>query len=187
MEVEEIILHDKWEKDSFSKFFDFALLILKTPARFSLYISPVCLPKKAEIDILERGENIVVGFGISKIWYIEYSKLLGGKLQPASLIPPDLLFNNSAIITGFTEGNLEKNIIDGYFRTFTDLFPGIETCVKNYEFVCNITEDMIETIIRNMETKIRSSGNKNEKHDVQDFLGQSSFIICMQLPLCTFF
>ena len=135
MEVEEIILHDEWGKGSFLRFFDFALLILKTPVRFSLYISPVCLPKKEEIDILESGENIVIGFGTSKIWYIEYNKLLGGKLQPASLIPPDLLFNKSALITEFTEGNLEKNIIDGYFRTFTDLFPGIEICVKNYDFL----------------------------------------------------
>ena len=177
MEVDEIILHDEWRK-SRRRFFDFALLILKHHARFSLYISPVCLPKKEEIDILERGRNIVVGFGTSKIWYIEYNKLMGGKLKSASLIPPDLLFNKSALTTGFTEGNLEKNIIDGYFRTFTELFPGIEICVKNYEFVCNITKDTLETILRNMELKIRNSGTKNENKDVQDFLGKSCFIIC---------
>ena len=174
MKVEEIIIHEEWLN---SGSFDFSLMILKKPARFSVKVSPVCLPKKDEIDILERGENTVVGFGSTKIWFIEYNKLMGGQLKPASLTPPALLFNNSALIAGFTEGNLEEKIINGYFKTFIDLFPGIEICLENYEFVCNITQETRKIIIRNMETKIGNSGAKNENHEVQYFLGQSTLII----------
>ena len=129
------------------------------------------------MDIFERAENIIVGFGTSKIWFVEYNKLLGGKLESASLLTPELFSNKSSLILGFTEGKLEKNIIDGYFKTFSEIFPGIEICLKNYEIVCNITEQLMEIILRNMEEKIRNSGTKTENPDVQDFLGESTFII----------
>ena len=168
MEVDEIIIHEEY---FISGSFDFALLTLKQPARFSFKVSPVCLPKKEEIVILERENNIVIGFGTSHIWFIEYNKLLGGKLKTASLITPDLISNKSALIWGFTEGNLEKDMIDGYFKIFIDLFPGIEICIENYEFVCNMTEDTMKTIIRNMEIKIRNSGSRIENYNVKAFLG----------------
>ena len=168
MEIEEIIIHEEWFKSSS---FDCSLLILKKAARFSFEVSPVCLPKQKEIDLLERENNIVVGFGTSHIWFIEYNKLLGGKLKPAPMITPELISNKSALIWGLTEGNLEKDMIDGYFKTFTDLFPGIEMCITNYEFVCNMTEDTMETIIRNIEIKIRNSGSENEHYNVEAFLG----------------
>ena len=179
MEVDEIIIHEEY---FISGSFDFALLTLKQPARFSFKVSPVCLPKKEEIVILERENNIVIGFGTSHIWFIEYNKLLGGKLKTASLITPDLISNKSALIWGFTEGNLEKDMIDGYFKTFVDIFPGIEICMENYEFVCNITEDIMKTIVGNIALKINNSGSKNDGQDVGAFLGQLTFIIRI---LCT--
>ena len=168
MEVEEIIIHEEWFQ---SRSFDCSLLILKQPARFSFKVSPVCLPNQNEIDLLERENNVVVGFGTSHIWFIEYNKLLGGKLKSAPMITPELISNKSALIRGLTEGNLEKDIIDGYFKTFIDLFPGIEICIENYEFVCNMTEDILKTIIKNIEIKIRNSGSNNENYNVKDFLG----------------
>ena len=168
MEVEEIIIHEEWFQ---SRSFDCSLLILKQPARFSFKVSPVCLPNQNEIDLLERENNVVVGFGTSHIWFIEYNKLLGGKLKSAPMITPELISNKSALIRGLTEGNLEKDIIDGYFKTFIDLFPGIEICIENYEFVCNMTEDILKTIIKNIEIKIRNSGSNNDNYNVKDFLG----------------
>jgi len=167
MEVEEIIIHEGYSK---SMFYDVSLLILKERARFSFEVSPVCLPKKEEIDILEKENNIVVGFGTTHIWFIVYNTLLGGNLKSASLISPELISNKSALIWGFTEGNLEKEIIDGYFENFIDLFPGIEICIENYDFVCNITEDIMKTIIRNMEMKIMNSGSNIENYNVPAFL-----------------
>ena len=181
MEVEEIIRHDEWLK---SQTFDFALLILKETARFSFKVSPVCLLKKEETDILEREKNIVVGFGTSQLWFIEYNKLLGGKLKSASLITPELISNKSALILGFTEGDLEKDMIDGYFKTFFDIFPGIEKCMENYDFVCNFTEDIMKTIVGNIAVKISNSGYKNDDQDVAAFLGKLTFIIII---LCTIY
>ena len=135
------------------------------------------------MDFLERENNIVVRFGTSQIWFIEYNKLLGGKLKSASLITPEFISNISALIWRFNEGNLEKDMIDGYFKTFFDIFPGIEICRENYDFVCNVTEDAMETIIRNIALKISNSGGKNDEQDVGAFLGQSTFII---LILCTY-
>jgi hypothetical protein len=139
---------------------------------------------KEETDILEREKNIVVGFGTSQIWFIEYNKMLGGKLKSASLITPELISNKSALILGFTEGNLEKDMIDGYFKTFFDIFPGIEKCMENHDFVCNFTEDIMKTIVGNIAVKISNSGYKKDDQDVAAFLGKLTFIIII---LCTIY
>ena len=177
MEVAQFIAPRKWYKLGTH---DFSLLILKETTRFSFKVSPVCLPKIEEIDSLERDNNIVVGFGTSNIWFIEYNKLLGRKIDSVSMITPDLISNKSALIWGFTEGNLEKDIVDGYFKTLFEIFPGFEICVENYDFVCNMTEDIRKSIVENIAKKIVDSGNKN---DVGEFLGQLTFIT---LILCTF-
>jgi hypothetical protein len=174
MDVEDIILHDKWGFDG--ETYDFSLFILKKPAKFSKTVSPACLPNEKEIYEIERKENIVVGFGDSKIWFIEYKKLLGGEMEPAPLIDPELFQNHSALISAFTEGDYEKNMIDQYFKTFVGLFPGMEKCLDKHDFVCNMDSEMMETIIRNMEQKIRNSGSKNENKDVEAFLGQYTSI-----------
>ena len=93
------------------------------------------------------------------------------------------MLNKSALIWVFSEGNLKKDMIDGYFKTFIEIFPGIEICIENYEFVCNMTEDTMKTIIRNMEIKIRNSESKNKNHNVEAFLGRLNFII---LILCSY-
>ena len=166
--------------------YDFSLFILKKPVKFSKTVSPLCLPNKQEIDILEKKENIVVGFGISKIWFIEYKRLLGGEMEPAPLINPELFRNHSALIAAFTEGDYEKNMIDGYFKTFIDLFPGMERCMDNHDFVCNMDSELIDEIIRNMEQKIRNSGTKNENKDVEAFLGKYASIVVILYSKCIF-
>ena len=63
---------------------------------FSRAVSQICLPIKDDLDVLERKENILIGFGASK-------RLIGGKLESASLIPPKKFLNNSSLISAFTE------------------------------------------------------------------------------------
>ena len=170
LEVKEIIQHDEFSLATV--LYDFSLFILRDPARLSRAVSPVCLPHKYEVDEVERKENILIGFGTSKVWFMEYKKLLGGKLQSASLIPPEVYSNKSAAISAFTNDDFHKNVLDGYFETFIKLFPGIEKCINKYEFVCEITDQKLDVIASNIKEKIHKSGSINEDNDVAEFLGQ---------------
>ena len=97
MEVDEIIIREEWitKNGKISMSYDCSLLFLKESAKFSWKFSPFCLPIKEQIYILERRKNIVVGFGASNIWFIEYNRLLGGKLKSASMITPKIVSNKS--------------------------------------------------------------------------------------------
>ena len=55
-------------------------------------------------------------------------------------------------------------------------FPGVETCIQNYEFVCNITSQTFDAIMKNIAQKIHNSGIRKEKNDVEAFLGQYFYI-----------
>ena len=96
------------------------------------------------------------------------------------MMTPDLMSNKSALIWGFTEGTLEKDIIDDFYKTFVEIFPGIEVCLKNYDIVCNMTEDMMKTIVENIAEKIRNSGHKD---DIGAFLGQLTFILTFTITI----
>ena len=150
---------------------DFALFILKNPVKFSKTVSPLCLPMKEELERIESEENILVGFGASQIWYLGYDKLLGGKLETTSLIPIEMFANSSAIMDDFRTDNYEEEILQRYFKTFAEIFPGIDSCIKNYKFVCKITDEMLDNIVANIKSKIEKSGTKNDDQDVQAFLG----------------
>ena len=93
-------------------------------------------------------------------------------MQSASLIPPEVYSNKSAAILAFTNDDFHKNVLDGYFETFIELFPGIEKCINKYEFVCEITDQMLDVIASNIKEKIHKSGSINEDNDVAEFLGQ---------------
>ena len=93
-EVKEVIVHEKYDKDT--DVYDFALFILEDPERLSRKISLVCLPDIKEIGTLETKENILIGFGNSKIWFLEYEKLLGRKLISVSLMTPEMFDNPQA-------------------------------------------------------------------------------------------
>ena len=80
--------------------------------------------------------------------------------------------NKSAVISAFTNDDFHKNVLDGYFETFIKLFPGIEKCINKYEFVCEITDQMLDVIASNIKEKIHKSGSINEDNDVAEFLGQ---------------
>ena len=72
VDIKELIAHEDWNED-WSKtkppaIFDFALIILKNPVKFSKTISILCLPMKGELARIEREENIMVGSGGSQIW-----------------------------------------------------------------------------------------------------------------------
>ena len=127
---------------------------------------------KGELERIESEEYILVGFGGSQIWYLEYDKLLGGKLEKASLFPIEMFSNTSAIMEAFRTDNFEEKLLQRYFKTFAEIFPGIGTCIKNYEFVCKITDEMLDNIVENIKSKIEKSGTKNVDQDVQAFLSK---------------
>ena len=169
-EVKEIIVHEKYDKDT--DVYDFALFILEAPERLSRKISLVCLPDIKEIGTLETKENILIGFGNSKIWFLEYEKLLGRKLISVSLMTPEMFDNPQTLASAFMNVEFHNRVIREFFEAFIGFFPGVETCIENYEFVCKITSQKSENIMKNIEHKIRISGGKYENHEVKVFLGQ---------------
>ena len=92
-------------------------------------------------------------------------------LESAQLIPLEIVFNETALIDKLEEPNFQENIIQGFFKTFLELFPGIEACIENYEFVCEIDDVMIDEIINNIAQKISSSGIDQDKEYHEYFLG----------------
>ena len=174
LDIKEMIGHEEW--NGYVEFgkepvFDFALVILKNPVIFSKKISPLCLSMKEESGRFEREENILVGLGASQIWYLEYDKLLGGNLEKASLIPIEMFANTSALMEAFSTDNFEEKMVQRYFKTFANIFPGIGFCIEKYEFVCKITDEIMDTIVRNIKSNIETSGADNNDQDVQAFLG----------------
>ena len=138
MKVKEVIIHEEFSVTQNNLLYDLSLFILKESARLSRAVSPVCLPNINEVEVLETKENILIGFGTSKVWFLEYKKLLGGKLESASLIPPEISANKSTILSGLTNDEFHENVVHGYFKTLIELFPGIKICIRKYEFICEI-------------------------------------------------
>ena len=89
------------------------------------------------------------------------------------MISPEF-FSNPII---FANEDFQNRVIQGFFETFTDLFPGVEKCIQNYEFVCNITSQTFDAIMKNIAQKIHNSGIRKEKNDVEAFLGQYFYIL----------
>ena len=169
-QVKDVIKHPEYRQILF--LFDFQLFILETPVKLSKTISPVCLPLPEEYDTLEREENILTGFGAHKVWYLEYEKLLGKPLNRAALIPEELMSNESELIDTITEYDFQKNAIEGFFKNYYEMFPGIEKCIdNNYELVCKITNETLDSLIENIKQKLTDSGRSMEKDDVNRFLG----------------
>ena len=155
--VKETVIHPKHKYLTKSIGFDFALFLLETPVKISNIISPVCLPRPNELDSLESKKNILIGFGLSRLWFHLYNELLGGELQHAPLIPlKTYLYNQTALLDKLEEPNFQENIIRGYFKNFKEIFPGIEACIddshtfvkkcldaaKNEEIVKNIADKL---------------------------------------------
>ena len=176
--VKETVKHPKYDPATYV--FDFSLFILENPVAISKKVSPVCLPRPNEFNIFEGKKNILIGFGVSKLWYQLYDDLLGGKLESVLLIPLDILFNETAIIQYLQQPLNQENIISDFFKTFISIFPGIGACIDNendgdvdfnYKFVCNITGVMIDKIIDNIAEKISNTGRDLDQEDVNYFLG----------------
>ena len=129
--VKEIIKHPQYDDqlDVRRLFFDFALFIMETPVKITKIVSPVCLPLPNEFDNLEKEKNILIGFGLTRMWFQSYNELLGGELQHAPLIPAEILFNETLLSDKLDQPNFQKNIIDGYLKTFKEIFPGIEAMI----------------------------------------------------------
>ena len=117
--IKEIITHPQHELATL--LFDFALFILKSPVKMSKIVSPVCLPHPDEFDIIERKKNILIGFGLSRMWFQYYNELRGGVLEIAQLIPLEIVQNETALIDKLEESNFQENIIKGFFKTFLEL------------------------------------------------------------------
>ena len=80
--------------------------------------------------------------------------------------------NTEAIMEAFRTDNFEEELVQKYFQTFAEIFPGIDICIENHEFVCNITEEIMDNIVENIKSKIEKSGTKNVDQDVQAFLSK---------------
>ena len=121
--------------------------------------------------MLELKENIISGFGVDKIWYIEYERLLGQKWKRVTLLQVD----NSDIT--FPDYYHQKTAIGGFFRIFNEMFPGFDTCIKNLEFVCKIGKEQMDKITENIKMKLINAGQRLDDVDVKHFLGSifSSF------------
>ena len=177
--VSEIIKHPLYDdhRDIQILFFDFALFILETPVKISMIVSPVCLPLPKEFDTLEKENNILIGFGLTRMWFQLYNELLGGELKRAPLIPAEILFNGNLIINKLEQPNFQKNIIDGYFKTLKDIFPGIEACIDDkYDIVRQcLYGAKNEEIVMNIANKISNTGRDMEEEVVKQFLGFYAF------------
>ena len=46
-------------------------------------------------------------------------------MKKSTVIPPEIYSNEAALISAFSSADFEKNMIDNYFQTFIDSFPGI--------------------------------------------------------------
>ena len=167
-QVKDVIIHPEYNGEIL--LFDFVLFVLESPVKLSKIISPVCLPLPEELE-LENKENILTGFGAHKIWYIEYERLLGKPMNRASLIPEELLSNESALMATITDYDFQKNAVERFYNTFYEMFPGIEKCIENFEFVCKITNKTMDSITENIKLKLAESGIPMEKIDVNSFLG----------------
>merc|ERR1712142_30473 len=167
---------------------DISLYILENPVVFTWKVRPVCLPEREQdLELLETSPNILPGFGTQNIWLIEYEKLLGGREE---IIRMDL----------FTEENIKELIrnpkfwrpfIEKFFKTFVDLFPGLDLCLKdnNIEFdlecwpykieeeTIKINEETVKIIDKNMRAKLEKSNN-GEK-EIEDFLKTTHAILKM--------
>ena len=85
--AKEIILHPE---NSYNNINDFGILILEIPVKFSHTIGPVCLPLPEDYSVLEEEENILTGYGMNKLWFNEYERLLGKPLPRANLLPKNI-------------------------------------------------------------------------------------------------
>ena len=154
---------------------DFSLLILQKPVKFSQTISPICLPMKGELQILETHDNMFLGFGASKVWFVEYAKMMGGKFFRSLLIPVRMFSDTSRLMKAFRTDYFKKKLIQAYIRVFNWIFPGIDICIYNTEFVCKITNKIMDTIVKNINSKIKKIGNKERSSRCRRILGEFLF------------
>ena len=156
------------------KAFDIGLIIFD-PVRITKIINPVCLPSPEEVESLETEKNIVIGFGIHKLWYQEYQRLYGKPMENAQLVKFEELMKPE-FIKIFAEGEYQKKIVDGFFKVFFEIFPGIEVCVENYEFVCNMTDEFMTKLTSNIMEKLKNVGKNIETEEFRIFQGLYIFI-----------
>ena len=66
---------------------------------------------------------------------------------------------------------LQKNITDEFLEAFVKIFPGFGDCIRNYDFVCIITNTTLNRMTAQMKERIDNSINRNEDNEVNAFLG----------------
>ena len=106
-----------------------------------------------------------------------YNVLLGWELQNAPLIPAEILINETLLSDKLHQPNFQKNIIDGYFKTFKEIFPGIEACIDdNNDFVRHCQDGAKnEEIVMKIANKISNTGRDMDEEVVKNFLGCYAF------------
>ena len=140
MDVQEIIPHEGFAGTDDMRIVninDFSLLILQKPVKFLQTISPICLPKKGKLQILETHDNMLVGYVASKVWFVECEKMMGGKFFRSFLIPVRMFSDTTRLMKAYRTDYFEKKQVQVYFKVFAWIFPGIDICILyNIVFVC---------------------------------------------------
>ena len=152
----------------------FLILLLEASVEMSKTVSPVCLPRPNEFTTVEKEKSILIGFGTSRLWYQLYDELLGGELPRAPLIPIELLENETALFDKLEQPKYQENIIHGYFKTFKEIFSGIEACIDdNYNVVSDLclNKTKVDEIVNNIGDKLSNAGRDLDEQDVKYFLG----------------
>ena len=166
--ITKILIHPKYKAEEHDRF-DFALFQVNAPIQFSKQIRPVCLPLKSEYDTMYVKENLVTGFGVHKIWIHEYERLLGERFLRNTLFTMETLkkvANGSKI-----NYELQTNITDEFLEAFVKIFPGFENCIRNHNFVCNITNETLNEMTAQIKERIENAIHRNEENEVNGFLG----------------
>ena len=89
---------------------------------------------------------------------------------PQLIIPQQIFFDLSALRSALLEEGFQRKIIEGYFKIFKDLFPGIDECIQDIEFVRELKNYIIQKIVANIRIKIQNSDRKVESKRLEQFL-----------------
>lgn len=84
-DVEEIIIHPKYDRLSHTNENDIGIVKLRTPVTFNDFVKPICLPQRGRLFINEIGT--VIGFGTQSYSAISAAKLNGQRKLHQTSIP----------------------------------------------------------------------------------------------------
>ena len=79
---------------------------------------------------------------------------MGGKFFRSLLIHVRMFSDTTRLMKAYRTDYFEKKQVQAYFKVFAWIFPGIDICIYNIEIVCKITDKIIDTIVKNIKSKI---------------------------------